>query len=362
MPAGARRDPPSKDRIVSAARAAFGQYGYNATTTSGIAQGAGVSERMIYQHFGSKEALFDAAVLTPFTEFLTRHLTEWQQRKPGSRPAVAEAEQLFNDLIRLFLEEREIALPLLAVYQFGNLNGALKRRLEKSMREIVTIVEQRASSEAATREYVGVDVPVLARIMVGVCFSLVTFPRLFDMDQLPRTRVVRELARLTMHGIEFRNHPLREDLAGRPTPVELSPRIDRQTRLPRVVTDGVWSRIEPVLRSGATSTRRGRLPIDDRLALEGVIDVLASDMPWRDLPRTRYGISGVSCWRRLRGWQERGIWPAIVEILQSEGVDVWGDNQNRGGPQSSDKTVSAARRPGQALTPPPGCDPAPAWK
>ncbi len=318
-----RRDSTTKDRVVSAARAAFGQYGYSATTTSGIAQRAGVSEPMIYRHFGSKEALFDAAVLTPFTEFLTRHLTEWQQRKPGSRPAVVEAEQLFDDLIRLFMEEREIALPLLAVYQFGNPSGALKRRLEKSMREVVTIVEQRAASEAATREYGGVDMPVLARIMVGVSFSLVTFPRLFDMDQLPRTRVVRELARLTMHGIEFRNHPLREDLAGRPKPIELSPQIEQQARPPRVaVSDGVWSRIEPVLRSGATPARRGRLPIDDRLALEGVIDVLTSGMPWRELPRTRYGISGVSCWRRLRGWEDREIWPAIVEILRSDGVDV----------------------------------------
>lgn len=307
---------------MSAARAAFGQYGYSATTTSGIAQRAGVSEPMIYRHFGSKEALFDAAVLTPFTEFLAQHLTEWQQRKPGSRPAVEEAEQLFNDLIRLFMEARDIARPLLAVYQFENPSGALKRRLEKSMREVVTLVEQRASSEAATREYVGVDMPALARIMVGVCFSLVTFPRLFDMDQLPRTRLVRELARLTMHGVEFRNHPLREDLAGRATPVELRPRTDPPTRLPRVVTDSLWSRIEPVLRAGATSTRRGRLPIDDRLALEGVIEVLASDLPWRDLPRTRYGISGVSCWRRLRGWQDRGTWPAMVEILRSEGVDV----------------------------------------
>lgn len=335
MAESGRRDATTKDRIVSAARASFGHYGYSATTTSGIAQRAGVSEPMIYRHFGSKEALFDAAVLTPFTEFLTRHLTEWQQRTPGSRPAVTEAEQLFNDLIRLFMEEREIALPLLAVYQFGSPSGALKRRLEKSMREVVTIVEQRASSEAASREYVGVDMPVLARIMVGVCFSLVTFPRLFDMDQLPRTRLVRELARLTMHGIEFRNHPLREDLAGRPTPGGLRPQIDEQSRLPRVVTDGVWSRVEPVLRSGATSARRGRLPIDDRLALEGVIDVLTADMPWRDLPRTRYGISGVSCWRRLRGWQDRGIWPAIVETLQSEGVDVSGPQpETRPGPRT----------------------------
>ncbi|MCX2930087.1 TetR family transcriptional regulator [Mycobacterium sp. CVI_P3] len=318
-----RRDTTIDDRIVSAARAAFGQYGYNATTTSSIARRAGVSEPVIYRHFGTKEALFDAAVLTPFTEFLTRHLAEWQQRRPGSRPAIDEAEELFNDLIRLFMDERDIALPLLAVYHFGDPSGTLKRRLEQSMRQVVTLVEQRSASEASTREYSGVDIPVLARIMVGVCFSLVTFPHLFDMDQLPRTRFVHEMARLTMHGIEFRNHPLREDLGHRAAPADLAPHIDHQTRLlPRAVSDELWARVESVLRSAATATRRGRLPIDDRLALEGVIDVLSNDIPWRDLPRTRYGISGVSCWRRLKKWQERGVWPAVADILRSEGIEV----------------------------------------
>lgn len=320
MPRAKAPDSSARDRIVAAAREAFGQYGYNATTTSAIAQRAGVSEPAIYRYFGTKEALFDAAVLTPFTDFLTRHLTEWQQREPGSRPSLEEAEGLFNDLIGLFLDERDIALPLLAVYHFGDPGGTLKLRLEQAMRGVVALVEQRSASEAASRHYVGVDIPVLARIMVGVCFSLATFPRLFDMDQLPRTRFVREMARLTMHGIEFRNQPLREDLAGRP--VSAGSEVTALTRLPRIVSDEIWSRVAPILQANPVPTRRGRHPIDDRLALEGVIDVLVSNTPWQELPRTRYGISGVSCWRRFKGWQERGIWPDVADILTSEGVEL----------------------------------------
>ncbi|MBB3748390.1 AcrR family transcriptional regulator [Mycolicibacterium sp. BK634] len=316
MPRPTASNASARDRILSAARAAFGQYGYNATTTKGIALRAGVSEPLIYRHFGTKEALFDAAVLTPFTDFLTRHLTEWQQREPGSRPSLEEAEGLFNDLIGLFLDERDIALPLLAVYHFGDPGGTLKLRLEQAMRGVVTLVEQRSASEAASREYGGVDIPVLARIMVGVCFSLVTFPRLFDMDQLPRTRFVREMARLTMHGIEFRNQPLREDLARRPVAATTP-----AGRLPRVVSDDIWSRVQPILQA-QPSSHRGRQRIDDRLALEGVIDVLTCGTPWQQLPRTRYGISGVSCWRRFTAWQERGVWPEIADILTSEGLDL----------------------------------------
>src|SRR5262249_52931413 len=156
-------------------------------------------------------------------------------------------------------------------------------------------------------------IPALARIMVGVCFSLVTFPRLFDMERVPRTRFVREMARLTMHGIEFRNLPLREDLARRP--IAAGSDVTGTTRLPRAVSDEVGPRVEPLLHAHPASTRRGRHRIDDRLALEGVIDVLTTNTPWQELPRTRYGISGVSCWRRLKDWQERGVWPDIVGIL-----------------------------------------------
>ena len=282
----ALRQQTAAETILSAARVAFGQYGFNGTTTAAIAQRAGVSEPLVYRHFGTKDALFDAAVLTPFTDLLTRLLTEWQGRRPGTLPTVEEAENLFNDLIRLFLEEREVILPLLAVYHFGNPGGSLKSRLEYAMREVVAIVEHRAAGEAAIRGYTGVDIPALARIMVGVCFSVVTFPRLFDMDHLPRTRFVREMARLTMHGVEFRTLPLREDL----DPHSMSAatgRVDAASTPRRrgVVTDAVWARIEAVLLVAHPPSRRGRRPIDDRLALEGVIDTLLARRPWRELPR-----------------------------------------------------------------------------
>ena len=38
-------------------------------------------------------------------------------------------------------------------------------------------------------------------------------------------------------------------------------------------------------------------------------------MRWNDLPLEMGGGSGVSCWRRLRDWQQAGVWDRLHEVL-----------------------------------------------
>lgn len=49
-----------QERIVQAALQLFAQEGYNATSTSKVAKAAGVSEGLIFRHFGNKEGLLQA--------------------------------------------------------------------------------------------------------------------------------------------------------------------------------------------------------------------------------------------------------------------------------------------------------------
>jgi len=325
--ASASRNRDGRARILEAARKAFGDYGYNSTTTRAIAQRAEVSEAMIFRHFGTKADLFDAAVLSPFTEFLTRHMADWEEREPGSARALDEAERLFEHLLGLFLAQRTIVVTLLAAYHFDDTTAALHNRLETAMRDVVAMVEARTLREANARGNAGFDVSALARIMVGMCFSLATFPKLFAMDQLPRTRLVREMARTTMHGVEFRELPLTDE---RPTlqryPAE--PRHlhggARAYRSRTRIDDDTWTLIAPILETPRGPGRRGRRPISDRAALEGIIDVLNSASAWGQLPATRYGVSGITCWRRLKTWQQQGIWPTIATTLRSAGLDISG--------------------------------------
>ncbi|MHB8696302.1 MAG: TetR/AcrR family transcriptional regulator, partial [Solirubrobacteraceae bacterium] len=71
-----RRRPSAEIRglILNAARERFLADGYEATTIKDIADLAGVDERLLFSNFGSKPALFDAAILGPISEVITRYL------------------------------------------------------------------------------------------------------------------------------------------------------------------------------------------------------------------------------------------------------------------------------------------------
>ena len=53
----------------------------------------------------------------------------------------------------------------------------------------------------------------------------------------------------------------------------------------------------------------GRPRRDDRQVLEGILWVLRSGARWQDVPRV-YG-SATTCWRRLKQWEEAGVWETI---------------------------------------------------
>ena len=95
-----------------------------------------------------------------------------------------------------------------------------------------------------------------------------------------------------------------------------------------LVPDELWKTIEPFLpRHKARRGKRGRPPVDDRAALTGIVFVLQSGIPWNMLPREMGCGSGVTCWRRLRDWQRRGVWKrllaAMLQRVQDEcGVDL----------------------------------------
>ena len=55
--------------------------------------------------------------------------------------------------------------------------------------------------------------------------------------------------------------------------------------------------------------------MEDRAALTGIVFVLKSGIPWEMLPQEMGCASGVTCWRRLREWQEAGVWERLLGVL-----------------------------------------------
>jgi transposase len=82
-----------------------------------------------------------------------------------------------------------------------------------------------------------------------------------------------------------------------------------------LVTDELWEVIEPLLPEEPPKPKGGRPRIDDRAALTGIIFVLKSGIPWEMLPQEMGCGSGMSCWRRLKEWQEEGVWARLHQKL-----------------------------------------------
>lgn len=82
-----------------------------------------------------------------------------------------------------------------------------------------------------------------------------------------------------------------------------------------LLPDALWNVVEPLLPSPRCSAKGGRPRLSNRACLAGILFVLRSGIPWEMLPRELACGSGMTCWRRLRDWQQAGIWDLIHFVL-----------------------------------------------
>lgn len=107
-------EPSKRDAILNVASRLFAEKGYSTTTTSEIAQEAGVAEGTLYHHFGSKDGIF----LTIFDEMVEGYMAG-AQRLAGEGGTGAET---LTRLIRFHFEflERNKARFLVILRDFPN--------------------------------------------------------------------------------------------------------------------------------------------------------------------------------------------------------------------------------------------------
>src|SRR5215208_2932896 len=82
-----------------------------------------------------------------------------------------------------------------------------------------------------------------------------------------------------------------------------------------LVSDDLWEAIEPLLPKEPPKPNGGRPRVPDRAVLGGIVFVPRTRCPWRLLPKELGCRSGTTCWRRLRDWQETGVWQRLHETL-----------------------------------------------
>src|SRR5262249_27345870 len=94
-----------------------------------------------------------------------------------------------------------------------------------------------------------------------------------------------------------------------------------------LVSDALWALVAPLLPAERPKPKDGRPRIPDRAALTGILFVLKSGIPWEMLPQELGCGSGMTCWRRLRDWQQAGVWKRLhhllLQRLQTAGQIDW---------------------------------------
>lgn len=106
-------------QIIAAARQVFVAQGLNGTRTRDIAAEAGINEALLYKHFASKEELFDAAVVEPLQDAVSR-LTTTSTTPPAEHESSLDE---MRERARLFIRDLALVMqdlaPLLGVMLFG---------------------------------------------------------------------------------------------------------------------------------------------------------------------------------------------------------------------------------------------------
>ena len=83
------------------------------------------------------------------------------------------------------------------------------------------------------------------------------------------------------------------------------------------VSKELWLQLQPLIPTFTPSAKGGarKLAVSDEAALNGILFVLQTGIPWQELPQSLGYGSGMTCWRRLRDWNAAGVWEQLHHAM-----------------------------------------------
>lgn len=201
---GRRSSAQVRHEILEAAGVVFGEKGYTGATSRDLARAAGVSESVLYRHFGSKSNLFAEAVVTPFAAVLEAFSD--LLKKTVAQPLDLET------LMRLFLTElveqlthhrRELRMFLAAEDQLDEDTKALfYERFHGVIASLTEIVAPESRRRGRKIGPLGSDMNV--RATLGLVFAVAILDDWF-MPPGPaapsREQLIEHLGVILIHGM-----------------------------------------------------------------------------------------------------------------------------------------------------------------
>ncbi len=184
--------------LLDAARELFARQDYRATTTREIAEAAGVTEYLLFRHFGSKAGLFREALVLPFTNFVEDFGKTWQSVDPEATDEEELARQFVGRLYDVLVEHRGLVLTLVAS------DGLSDEEIESAgiadIRRALTLLGQISTEGMQLRGLHSGQPDLPAHSTVAMIVGMVALRSTFFGNRPPsREAIVDELVQATLH-------------------------------------------------------------------------------------------------------------------------------------------------------------------
>ena len=201
--AGRRARGEARRLLLDAARDLFARKDYRATTTREIAESAGVSEYLLFRHFGSKAGLFREALVVPFTSFLDEFRQTWQSVVPEDTDEEELSRQFIGPLYDVLVEHQGLVLTLVAS------EGLSEEDIEAAgiadIRRALSVLGQISAEGMSLRGLRSNQPDLPAHSTVAMIVGMVALRSTFFGNKPPsREAIIDELVQATLHGFLHR--------------------------------------------------------------------------------------------------------------------------------------------------------------
>lgn len=189
--------------LLDAARTLFAKRDYRSTTTREIADAAGVSEYLLFRHFGSKAGLFREALVSPFTGFLDEFRKTWQSVVPEETDEEQLSRQFVGQLYDVLVEHQGLLLTLVAA------DGLSDEDIDATgiadIRRALSVLGQISAEGMSLRGLSSNQPDLPAHSTVAMIVGMVALRSTFFGTAPPsRDAIVDELVQAILHGFLHR--------------------------------------------------------------------------------------------------------------------------------------------------------------
>jgi AcrR family transcriptional regulator len=190
--------------LLDAARMLFARQDYRSTTTREITAAAGVSEYLLFRHFGSKAGLFREALVLPFTSFVDGFAQTWHAVVPEETNEDELSRHFVGQLYDVLVEHKGLLLTLVAS------DGLSEEEIEGAgiadIRRALTVLSQISAEGMNLRGMQSSHPDLPAHSTVAMIVGMVALRSTFFGNSPPtRETIVDELVQAILHGFLHRD-------------------------------------------------------------------------------------------------------------------------------------------------------------